>query len=235
MSLASPRKSPPARSVRDRRDSPIEFALARMEILRGAAEVLSTESGTEPPIEDILRAANVSRRTFYRFFKNREEVLSALYDVATRTLLERLDRAVGEVDDAWGRLRACVRAYLAFHDDSGPLLRVLGAEALRPGSPLHARRETTIAAITALLDRETRAAQGRAIDPLVFRTLLLALEGLSNSMLAESMGGPIDRKRAEHVMLRVMGATLTPDGGPSPPMPLARDSPANHSQPPSAR
>ena len=49
-------------------------------ILRGAAEIMG-DHGISVSVEDILKVAGISRRTFYQFFSNREELLLSLYSL----------------------------------------------------------------------------------------------------------------------------------------------------------
>lgn len=203
---------------------PLELDLTRHKILKGASEVFARRGAKEPTVDEIVRASSVARRTFYRSFRNTDEVLLALYEVACAKVIERIRRAVAERDDTWGKLEAGIWSYLEFHSEAGQLLRVLQAEAMRPNSPLERRREDQLDEIAAIFEREISAAQGRRIDPMVLRGVLLAVEGLSIAFLARANEiGEIDKKRARKVMLRIMGATLAPDGIPGPPMPLAKE------------
>ena len=51
-------------------------------ILKGAAGVFAKRGVRAASVEDILKAAGISRRTFYRFYKNKEDVLSAMSKLA---------------------------------------------------------------------------------------------------------------------------------------------------------
>jgi AcrR family transcriptional regulator len=202
---------------------PLDLDLTRHKILKGASDVFARRGSRAPTVDEIVKASSVARRTFYRSFRNTDEVLLALYEVACAKVIERIRRVTAEHDDAWGKLEAGVWSFLEFHSEAGQLLRVLQAEAMRPASPLERRREDQLDEIAAIFEREIQASQGRRIDPMVLRGLLLAVEGLSNAFLARANAeGEIDKKRARKVMLRIMGATLAPDGIPGPPMPLAK-------------
>jgi AcrR family transcriptional regulator len=218
-----PTDSSPASS---RHDDPLDLDATRTKILRGASEIFNSSFARYPTVDDIAQAAGVARRTFYRYFASTDAVLEALYDIVCTKVLERVRAAVASQDDAWGKLRAGLLSFLDFHMETGQLLRVLQSEALRPGSKLEKRRAVQFEALQAILDQEIQAAQGRRVDPMVLKGLLLAMEGLSNAFLAEAVDGKIDRPRAERVMLRIMGATLALEGGPLPPMPLAPKPPS---------
>ena len=130
-------------------------------------------------------------------------------------------------DAPWGDLRVLVAGIgvsgFAAADalaQRGARVLVVDAATPAPGTTPYER-----ARILEILDVEVRESQGRRVDPMVLKGLLLAVEGLSNAFLAEAVEGKIDRPRAERVMLRIMGSTLALDGGPLPPMPLARETP----------
>ncbi len=219
------RREAPAGRVTSGDPDPLELDLTRHKILKGASEVFARRGAKEPTVDEIVKASSVARRTFYRSFRNTDEVLLALYEVACAKVIERVRRAVAERDDSWGKLEAGIWTFLEFHSEAGQLLRVLQAEAMRPSSPLERRREDQLDEIAAIFEREIEVSQGRRIDPMVLRGLLLAVEGLSNAFLARAhadANGEIDKKRARKVMLRILGATLAPDGIAGPPMPLAK-------------
>lgn len=202
---------------------PLDLDLTRHKILKGASEVFARRGAKAPTVDEIVKASGVARRTFYRSFRNTDEVLLALYEVACAKVIERIRRVVSEHDDAWGKLEAGIWSFLEFHSEAGQLLRVLQAEAMRPSSPLERRREDQLDEIAAIFEREIELSQRRRIDPMVLRGLLLCVEGLSNAFLARAQpGGEIDKKRARKVMLRILGSTLAPDGIAGPPMPLAK-------------
>ena len=52
-------------------------------VLMGASKIFAERGVDAVSVEDILVAANVSRRTFYKAYKNKADVLSALYRLGT--------------------------------------------------------------------------------------------------------------------------------------------------------
>jgi AcrR family transcriptional regulator len=187
--------------------------------LEGAARLLGKRGSADVTVEEILRASKISRATFYRFFQNKEEVLDALYEVWTMTLAEAMRSVV--VGDGTGleKLQRALEQLMRFHTSVGPLIRVLQAESQRPGSSLVARKEVLHQALADLVDSQLRLHYDLRVDPLVLRALIVTLEGVSAILLRKNE--PIDTDRALRVMLRVVVATLSPEGSPLPPLPLA--------------
>jgi hypothetical protein len=149
-------------------------------------------------------------------------VLSALYDIVSAKILERLRAAVTAHQGAVEKMRAALSAFLDFHFETGALLRVLQSEATRPGSFLETRRAAQFEAIQNLFDLEIRASQNRTVDPMIVLGIMYAIEGLSTAFLVEAVDGKFDRERAERVMMRIICTTLSADENVLPKMPLAK-------------
>jgi AcrR family transcriptional regulator len=213
------RKSTDAVKPTTRKRGPLGTFFARNEILAGAAAVFAAKGATEATVEDILRASRISRRTFYRFFGSKDDVLEALHEVACQLFVQAIEAALAERGTAAERLERCIDVYLGFGQRQGPLMAVLQGESQRPDSPLATRRTAVIDALVALLGGAVKGAHDRAIDPLVFRGLLFALEGMNRLLLEKGALAPGDAARAKKAMMRILGATLA-TGWEAPPLPL---------------
>jgi AcrR family transcriptional regulator len=171
-------------------------------ILAAAAKVFA-RTGTACTVEDLLEAADVSRRTFYQSFGNKEEVLAALYQNACQIVLAAVKAAADSTPKPIEKLERCVDAYLAFNRTSAGLMRVLEAEALRPDSLLEPLRAK-------LLDElgEIVAESVKKPDPLVVRGVLVALEAISQRVHAEGPATEARIGRARQAMLRILIPSL---------------------------
>ena len=69
---------------RGRPNEAAEPNAVRTRILRGAAKVFGERGYSASSVEAILEAAQVSRRTFYRTFRSKEDVLAALFATKDR-------------------------------------------------------------------------------------------------------------------------------------------------------
>lgn len=184
----------------------------RARILLGAAKLIAREGVRPVSVEDILGAADVSRRTFYRLYDGKEAVLLALYRVGTDRLLDACRLAVTEEPDPVRQIERCIDAHLGTAREESRLVFVLGGEAQRRESLLHARRVEVHEAITALLASGSQLATGKRIDPFVFRALVVALEGITRLVLEQGDEGRSVAAsafdRARRVMLRVASGAL---------------------------
>lgn len=129
-------------------------------------------------VEDLLTAAGVSRRTFYRLYADKEAVALALYQLGTAGLLSAATAAMADEADRIKKLERCVDAHLTNARVFGRLVFVLGGEAQRQESPLHPRRRATHDALVAML------AQGAPEVPaLTLRAAVVAVEAVTRMAL----------------------------------------------------
>jgi AcrR family transcriptional regulator len=187
--------------------------LAQGQIVGAAVGVFTRLGFAATRVEDLLAAAGIARRTFYKYFRSKEEVLAAVYELATGELLKAIRGGVeGSASTAnAGPLEAMRRAldvYLDYHVDNAPLLRVLVEQAIRSDSPLAPLRRRFRGDLVALMDAGVRVSTGATHDPMLYAALLSALEGLSLDLLA-SGSPPADVRRAKRVMHHLLAKCLS--------------------------
>lgn len=194
--------------------------IGRAMILQGAAGVFAELGVRAASVTDLLEAAGVSRRTFYRHFGSKEDVMVALYRLGTDALLDACRAAIHEESDPLRQLERCIDAHLRNARQLGRLVFVLGGEAQNHESALHARRMEVHETLVSLL---ASSPAGRRIDPLLFRALVIALEGVTRVMLEDGDEGrritDAAVARVKRVMMRVATATLVGKGPGLAPLP----------------
>lgn len=199
---------------------------ARALVLRGAAAVFADMGLRAASVEDLLRAAGISRRTFYRLYDSKEAVAEALYRLGTEGLLDACRYAVSRDPDPMRQLLGCIDAHLKNAHDVGRLVFVLGGEAQRLESSLHPRRMAVHDQLVEMLHEGVILKTGRRVDPLLLRALLLALEGVVRIILEDGDEGrrvtDASIERARRVMARMATATLAGEGAGVAPMPTSR-------------
>ncbi len=91
-------------------------ARMRERLIAATMDVYSQSTGgRRPVIDDVIRAAHVSRGTFYKYFDTLDEVLSEIGRSMASDMLQSFERLFGPLDDgavmlATGPLMALVRA-----------------------------------------------------------------------------------------------------------------------------
>jgi AcrR family transcriptional regulator len=193
----------------------------RSRIIGKAAGVFGKMGAADSTVEDILRAAGVSRRTFYKFFQSKEDVLDALHEIGCNMLIGAARQVAALPGAPLERVERGIDGYLQYHVSVGAdVMYVVQGESMRAGSKLGTRRRAFLDAIVELLNAEMETATGKAVDPLLLRSVLVAVEGVSMMLRAESPGGVFDVERAKRIMLRVVMATMAaPADALVPPLP----------------
>jgi AcrR family transcriptional regulator len=190
--------------------------VVRNMILFGATRVFATRGMRATSVEHILEASGISRRTFYKMFRGKEDVAAALYRMGSETLLEGCRRAVAAETDPVRKIERCIDVHLANTRALGRLMFVLGGEAQLPESPLHARRMEVHESLAALLQEGHDALGNARIDPLLPRAIVFAMEAISRMVLAEGDEGrqvtEASLERARSVMGRLVTAALLGEG-----------------------
>ncbi len=199
------RRSKPAHEAGD-----LAAAVVRSTIMTAATQVFAREGIGAARVEDILVAADVARRTFYRYFASKEAVLAALYELWTGDLLRAIEASRRAVpDDPLAGIRAGLDLFLAFFSGNAQLgmgkgkrngvaraVRELVELAMRSDSLLAPRRRWIRAELVAMLDNAAKAIDGERRDPYVFYGLLGALEGIA----LEIGPGEAEVERARRVL-----------------------------------
>lgn len=180
-----------------RRPIPHDQNENRRELLAAAARVFAQQPVVSTSVAQLLVEANVSRRTFYKFFPNVEALLEALYASASRVLLEQIRAGLHRGRTPAQKCEGLVDAYLAADTRDGALMRVLAAEALRAESKLAPRRLELFDGITSAVMRELKL----DADPRLIQGCLFGLEGL---LRRASPMSPRERKKLRAAMLQLL-------------------------------
>ena len=86
----------------------------RARLLAAMANVVAAKGYAATTVADVVRAAGVSRSTFYELFASKEACFLNAYNQGVEDLIDAVRDAVHEAPDDWrAQLRAGIRAYLA--------------------------------------------------------------------------------------------------------------------------
>lgn len=188
--------------------------LQRVRILDAMAHVVAERGYAAATVADVVRAAGVSRSTFYEQFVSKEACFLDAYRHATDLLLDRVRAAVHATAGAgdWrAQLRAGIRAYLDALA-AQPSLARLSLEEIHAAGPdaLRARHE----ALERFAERYLGTyEQARAADPTLrppHPDALLVLCAGTEQLAAERLraGGPAALPPLEHVFITCAEALL---------------------------
>lgn len=155
-------------------------------IVAAAMKVFARRGFTATRVEDVLDEAGIARRTFYRYFTSKEDVLAAAYDLATGELLRAFDAVSEPAADPLAAARAGIDLYLDFHVENAALLRVLLEQSARSDSPLTENRRRVRAHVLRSLSHASEGRSGGPVDEFTHLALVSALEGVAIALLEGS-------------------------------------------------
>jgi AcrR family transcriptional regulator len=184
----------------------------RSRILRGAARVFGERGYGASSVEAILEAAQVSRRTFYRTFRGKEDVLRTLFDNSVQMLIGAVREAGVEHKSRDVLAAPAVEAYLRVHATAGPLARVLLLEQFSPGSPLAEQRNRAFATFSKLITRVSANAGRAPADPLLVAAVVAGINQVCVQMATDQPSGNWDIARAKRAILRILSVLGLPAG-----------------------
>ncbi|MEV7289884.1 TetR family transcriptional regulator [Streptomyces sp. NPDC093252] len=112
---------------------------AMREELVTLAQSLFAEHGYESvTVEEIAQAAGMSRRTFFRYFASKEELMLGKYDLLADQLVEQLTARPGD-EPLWTSFRRCFDTVAEYFDDPERTAQAAGNVRLIHAHPaLHA-------------------------------------------------------------------------------------------------
>lgn len=146
------------------------------QLLQAGAQVFATSGYAGSNVDQILAVAGLSRRTFYKYFENRLELLVALSarcETAIAELAASFTR-IPEADDRAKALRTWIAAYVAFHEAQGAVLRIWIEEPVDPRVQ-HAGQQGAIALLKAFRTVLASVPRPPGVSPTAEAWLLLAL------------------------------------------------------------
>jgi AcrR family transcriptional regulator len=191
-----------------RRGRPGPSFSARAQILLGAAEAFGRKGLAEAAVQDVLRAANVSRRTFYKFFRSKEDVFEQLCEATWTMFLRTLKNSIAAAASPLDQLSVGLDLFLQAPRTLGPLFDVLYQESLRPGTRLFQQREAGVEAVVDLFQDAVRAGSGATVDRWVLRGLIGSFERIALHLAHNGPTTDADLCQAKHAMLQIADATL---------------------------
>jgi AcrR family transcriptional regulator len=151
----STRRRQPHQLPPGRHGLPREFVLGnqRQRILAAVAEAVSDVGYAAMTVEDIIKAAGVSRRTFYEHFKSKEEAFLVSYDDISAQLMQAVEVAFNRTDSFVTRVEDCMSAFLTLLAAEPAYANMCIVEVLVAGQSAIERRDAVMRQFTELIDR----------------------------------------------------------------------------------
>lgn len=172
--MASSSRARPARTSRHRvpqasngavREQFADVQRARM--LGAMFDVAAERRAANVTVAHIVERSGVSRRTFYKYFEDRDDCLFAAFERALTIAREDVLSAY-DASEAWReRIRAGLIALLVFCDQEPSIARLLICESQANGRRLNERRQEVVAQLNLIVDGGRREGKAENVSPLV--------------------------------------------------------------------
>jgi AcrR family transcriptional regulator len=192
-------------------DRELVAASQRSRLLEAVGRAVADKGYAGATIDDVVRGAGVSKKTFYEHFRDKEECFLAAYEAASDDLYARVREAHSGPDDWLDRTRAGIAAYLRWLAAEPALARVFLIEVAAAGPRAAERRERLrdrYAELMRELQEEARAEIGAlpALPIEVFHALVAAVDELVVRRIRE--GGAEELPELEPILLYLQVALL---------------------------
>jgi AcrR family transcriptional regulator len=186
-------------------------ASQRTRLLEAVGRAVAEKGYAGATIDDIVRGAGVSKKTFYDHFGDKLDCFLAAYEAASDELLGRLREAQSSPDGWLDRTRAGIVAYLRWLAAEPALARVFLIEVGAAGPVAAERRERIrdrYAKVLRELQDDARTATPALPRPPdeVFHALVAAIDEVVVRRIRESGGA--DLPELEPVLLQLHLALL---------------------------
>src|ERR1700722_5829164 len=83
-------------------------------ILDGALAALSRRGATQLSMTDVCDAAGISRATLYRYFSNKQDLLTAVGEHVSRNFIDGIQAAIAQSDTPADRLRLGLEFFIRY-------------------------------------------------------------------------------------------------------------------------
>jgi TetR/AcrR family transcriptional regulator len=179
-----PSHPPPAQTTAAKRGrgrpprSQTEVEAIRRVIKGAAARVFSAHGYHGVSVELILQEGGISRPTFYRYFKNTDEVVELILREANDALIEAVVTAMRQASGPMQKIEVGLLAWRSWGEDMGPLLRAIFAELNDPQSPAAVHRQRVLDVIGQEMDQTMVALGRKPLDPMRVGAFVIGVEYL---------------------------------------------------------
>jgi AcrR family transcriptional regulator len=188
-------------------DPRLVAASQRTRLLEAVGRAVAEKGYGAATIDDIVRGASVSKKTFYEHFRDKEECFLAAYDAASDELFDHVSAARGTQKEWVEHIRAGIRAYLRWLAGDPALARVFLIEVGAAGPRAAEHRERARDRFADLMMRgHQRADPSMQLPPEVYQALVAAVDDLVVRRIRET--GAEGLPELEPVMLYLEVALL---------------------------
>lgn len=206
-----PRSSTTTANKRGRpRSSSDEIAAKRAPVLYAAGQLLADTHSSAMTVDQLIRAAGVSRPTFYRWFPHGiEQVIEQLIEQANRDLVLRLLTVAALPTGIEQRIEAGIHAYFAWCVELGAVTYGIYREGFDEQSPAYRYRQQTLSIVIELFKQQAQALKLASISDLYIETMVSWIESAAMVLCRRYPIDPADAHAQATLTTQMFLSTLT--------------------------
>jgi TetR/AcrR family transcriptional regulator len=158
--------------------NPQQQASMQQQILAATRHVFIQRGYHGLSVELILDAAQISRPTFYKYFRNTDEAIDLVLAEVNRQLIDGMTRATDQASSPRAKLEAALAYWRNWGDDMGELLQPLFAELHDHHSPACRHRQHTLQVLAERVAQLLQALHRPRPPAAIIETLITSIEFL---------------------------------------------------------
>jgi len=183
-------------------------SFTRTQITLQSIVVFSQKGIAATTVQDLLLASDVSRRTFYKYFKDKFDVLESIYQLSINMFSKRFAEKISNSNSIHDLVEKTVFAYFSYHTSMGSMIRIMHEEACRQESPLNSRRVLDRDAFVDIFSQRLKFHGEQAKDVLAYYTIFWALENTSMFLLNETQCTEKDLAKSKRELVKIIKSIL---------------------------
>lgn len=181
------------------------------DVIIAAAGKVYTEHGYHGvTVERILKAAAISRPTFYRYFKDRYEALDAVIARVNDDLRDLIVEAVAETDEIESFLERVVDAYFAWGERIGAMAGPIYREIHDHASPASVHRTRLLRELLAVFTEQPLDGLQVTTEPLLYDAAMHVVEHLGHATFWPEQLPTRERNRRKKIIVQALRGLLAP-------------------------
>lgn len=192
-----------ARHGRGRRpNTPEQQEKLRARIVAATRKVFADHGYYDVSVARILERADISRPTFYRYFRNIEQPLATMLADVGRELLVGMSSAVDAADGDVAKVVAAIDAYMTWCRSNADILKSMQAGLHDLGSPVSQQRSKLLDLISSFMIAELQRAGRPIFEPFVIDVFMNSVEYTSYQLHLRTQADVPSTQMARTLMVR---------------------------------
>ena len=195
-------------SLSRRRGRPAAGEDIQQALLDAAALVYADCGFHGTTVEKVLQASGVSRPTFYRYYRDKDELLTAVVATTNARLVQTMFERLLPIEDRIAQVEEAINVYMEWGLSVGRLARVLWGEIHMPESPVGRDRERLIALMLDFFQAQAVRFGRPPADRVVYEGLIAVLESVASKVFIRGDASAAELALRKAVIQRIFMATL---------------------------